>query len=138
MDKNLTPVMKQYWKSKQAHPDKIVLFQMGDFFEMFYKDAEIAAPLLNIALTARNKKTPQPIPMCGVPLHSVSKVVGTLLLSGYKVAICDQVENSQTQKGLVERKSQQNSQQEWPMILIFLMNLKLIIFVLLIARPVAL
>jgi len=104
MDKNLTPVMKQYWKSKQAHPDKIVLFQMGDFFEMFYKDAEIAAPLLNIALTARNKKTPQPIPMCGVPLHSVSKVVGTLLLSGYKVAICDQVENSQTQKGLVERK----------------------------------
>ena len=100
----LTPVMKQYWKVKSLHPDKIVLFQMGDFFEMFYKDAEIASPILNIALTARNKRALNPIPMCGVPVHSVSKSIGQLLLAGYKVAICSQVEESKSIKGLVERK----------------------------------
>ncbi len=102
--RNLTPVMKQYWKAKSSHPDKIVFFQMGDFFEMFYKDAEIASSVLNIALTARNKKALNPIPMCGIPLHTMSKAVGQLLLAGYKVAICDQVENKMPAKGLVERK----------------------------------
>ncbi len=88
MKNSLTPVMQQYWEVKSLHPDKIVLFQMGDFFEMFYKDAETAAPILNIALTSRSKK--DPIPMCGVPLHAMPKNVGKLLSSGYKVVICDQ------------------------------------------------
>ena len=101
---NLTPVMQQYWKVKSLHPDKIVLFQMGDFFEMFYKDAETASSILNISLTARNKRALNPIPMCGVPVHSVSKCIGQLLLVGYKVAICNQVEESKSAKGLVERK----------------------------------
>lgn len=102
MKNSLTPVMQQYWDVKSLHPDKIVLFQMGDFFEMFYKDAEIAAPLLNIALTSRSKK--DSIPMCGVPLHAMPKNVGKLLLSGYKVVICDQVSGTSGRKGLVERK----------------------------------
>lgn len=100
---NLTPVMQQYWKAKSQHPDKIVLFQMGDFFEMFYKDAEVSAPILNISLTARNKKAVNPIPMCGVPLHSMSKAVGQLLLAGYKVAICEQKTDSKPIQGLMER-----------------------------------
>ena len=104
MKKSLTPVMKQYWEVKSAHPDKIVLFQMGDFYEMFYKDAEIAAPLLNLALTSRNKKAEDAIPMCGVPLHSMSKIAGQLLTQGYKVVVCDQVEDQFEKKGLVQRK----------------------------------
>ncbi len=102
MKNSLTPVMQQYWEVKSLHPDKIVLFQMGDFFEMFYKDAEIAAPVLNIALTSRSKK--DLIPMCGVPLHAMPKNVGKLLLSGYKVVICDQAVGNSERKGLVERK----------------------------------
>ena len=102
MQNSLTPVMRQYWEVKSLHPDKIVLFQMGDFFEMFYKDAETAAPLLNITLTSRSKKSS--IPMCGVPLHAMPKCAGKLLLSGYKVVICDQVSGNVGKKGLVERK----------------------------------
>ena len=102
MKNALTPVMRQYWEVKSLHPDKIVLFQMGDFFEMFYKDAEIAAPILSIALTSRSKK--DPISMCGVPLHAMPKNVGKLLLAGYKVVICDQVSGNSGRKGLVERK----------------------------------
>ena len=102
MNNSLTPVMQQYWGVKSLHPDKVVLFQMGDFFEMFYKDAETAAPILNIALTSRSKK--DSIPMCGVPLHAMPKNVGKLLLAGYKVVICDQVSGASGRKGLVERK----------------------------------
>lgn len=102
MKSSLTPVMKQYWEVKSLHPEKIVLFQMGDFFEMFYKDAEIAAPILSIALTSRSKK--DPVPMCGVPLHAMPKNVGKLLLAGYKVVICEQVSGNSGRKGLVARK----------------------------------
>ncbi len=104
MEKTLTPVMKQYWDAKSLHPDKIVLFQMGDFFEMFYTDATVAAPVLNIALTSRNKNKANSIPMCGIPLHAMPKVAGQLLQAGYKVVLCEQVENSQFKKGLVKRK----------------------------------
>ena len=104
MNTPLTPVMEQYWKAKSLHPDKIVLFQMGDFFEMFYKDAEIAAPILNIALTSRNKKAKNPVSMCGIPLHAMPKTVGELLKARHKVAICEQIENPNKKKGLVERK----------------------------------
>lgn len=102
MKNSLTPVMQQYWDVKSSHPNKIVLFQMGDFFEMFYKDAEIAAPILNIALTSRSKK--DSVPMCGVPLHAMPKNVCKLLLAGYKVVICDQISGTSGRKGLVERK----------------------------------
>jgi len=70
--KKLTPLMTQYWDIKSAHEDKILLFRMGDFFEMFHDDAVTAAPLLGIALTSRNKKTADETPMCGMPHHSKS------------------------------------------------------------------
>lgn len=99
----LTPLMQQYWDIKLAHEDKIVLFRMGDFFEMFHRDAEIAAPILGIALTSRNKKAADETPMCGVPHHSVGNSINKLLANGFKVAICDQVEDPKFAKGLVKR-----------------------------------
>lgn len=95
--------MQQYWDVKSAHGDKIVLFRMGDFFEMFHRDAEIAAPILGIALTSRNKKSADETPMCGVPHHSVANSINKLLANGFRVAICDQIEDPKLAKGLVKR-----------------------------------
>lgn len=103
-DKELTPLMKQYWGVKNAHPDKIILFRMGDFFEMFNEDALIAAPILGIALTVRNKKSGDQTPMCGVPHHAIGGQINKLLEAGHKVAICDQVEDPKLAKGLVRRE----------------------------------
>ena len=100
----LTPLMKQYWQIKSQHKDKILLFRMGDFFEMFYGDAETAAPILNITLTVRNKKSSNATKMCGVPHHSIAGPIGKLLAAGFKVAICDQVEPVSQAKGLVRRE----------------------------------
>src|SRR5437868_3522611 len=100
---NLTPLMKQYWDIKSLHQDKVLLFRMGDFFEMFYDDAVKAAPILGIALTQRNKKSQDETPMCGMPHHSVSGPINKLLAHGFKVAICDQVEDPKTAKGIVKR-----------------------------------
>lgn len=99
----LTPLMQQYWDVKAAHPDKIILFRMGDFYEMFHRDAEIAAPVLGIALTSRNKKSADDTPMCGVPHHASANIINKLLQAGYKVAICDQLEDPKFAKGLVKR-----------------------------------
>ena len=99
----LTPLMEQYFSVKEHHPDKVVLFRMGDFFEMFHDDARVAAPILNIALTQRNKKSKDDTPMCGVPHHSIAGPIGKLLAAGKKIAICDQVEDPKLAKGLVKR-----------------------------------
>jgi len=98
-----TPLMKQYWEIKSAHSDKILFFRMGDFFEMFFDDAVTAAPLLGIALTSRNKKALDETPMCGLPHHAVAAPINKLLSLGYKVAICDQIEDPKTAKGIVKR-----------------------------------
>lgn len=95
--------MEQYWEIKSAHPDKVVLFRMGDFFEMFHDDAIVAAPILNITLTSRNKKAEDETPMCGVPHHSIATPIARLLAAGHKVAICDQVEDPKFAKGIVKR-----------------------------------
>ncbi|MBC86513.1 MAG: DNA mismatch repair protein MutS [Bdellovibrionaceae bacterium] len=95
--------MQQYWEVKEQHPDKLILFRMGDFFEMFHDDAVIAAPILNIALTQRNKKSNDETPMCGVPHHSIATPISKLLKAGHKVAICDQLEDPKQAKGLVKR-----------------------------------
>ena len=103
MQPKMTPLMQQYWEVKAQHEDKVVLFRMGDFFEMFHSDAETAAPILNIALTQRNKKDAESAKMCGVPYHSIAGPIGKLLAAGHKVAICDQIEDPATAKGIVKR-----------------------------------
>jgi DNA mismatch repair protein MutS len=99
----LTPLMKQFWEIKAQHTDKVLLFRMGDFYEMFYDDAVTAAPILNIALTSRNKKTEDETPMCGVPYHSIAQPISKLLRAGLKVALCDQLEDPEDAKGIVKR-----------------------------------
>lgn len=88
---------------KSLHRDRILLFRLGDFFEMFSTDAEKAAPILNIVLTKRHKGTPHEIAMCGIPHHSISGTISKLLSSGLSVAICDQVEDASNSDGLVKR-----------------------------------
>jgi DNA mismatch repair protein MutS len=95
--------MKQFWDIKSVHQDKILLFRMGDFFEMFFDDAVKAAPVIGIALTSRNKKSADETPMCGVPHHSISGPINKLLAAGFKIAICDQLEDPKLAKGIVKR-----------------------------------
>jgi DNA mismatch repair protein MutS len=98
-----TPMMQQYRQLKQQYPDAILLFRMGDFYEMFFEDACTAAPILEIALTARDKSQPHPIPMCGVPYHAVDSYIDRLLKRGLKVAVCEQLEDPKAATGLVKR-----------------------------------
>ncbi len=99
-----TPMIQQYLAVKEEYPDAILFYRMGDFFEMFFEDAEKASRLLDITLTSRNKKADTPIPMCGVPHRAVHGYIARLIEKGYKVAICDQVEDPSTAKGLVKRE----------------------------------
>ena len=100
----LTPLMKQYWQIKSLHKDKILLFRMGDFFEMFHEDAEKSRSCLDITLTMRNKKAADKTKMCGVPHHSIAGPIAKLLAAGFKVAVCDQMEPAHQAKGLVKRE----------------------------------
>ncbi len=100
----LTPMLKQYLSIKDDYPDAILLYRMGDFFEMFFEDAEVAARALDITLTSRNKNDAQPVPMCGVPVRAVQGYVARLIENGYKVALCDQVEDPAQAKGIVKRE----------------------------------
>ena len=86
-----TPAMKQYWAAKLAHPDAILLFRLGDFYEIFFQDAVEAAPIMGVTLTSRPMRDGRQ-PMCGVPHHAWQSYVGKLLRAGKKVVICDQVE----------------------------------------------
>jgi DNA mismatch repair protein MutS len=88
----LTPVMRQYREAKEQHPDGILLFRLGDFYEIFFEDAETAAPVMGVTLTSRPLGKSGRAPMCGVPHHAWQAYVGKLLRAGYKVVICDQVE----------------------------------------------
>ncbi|WP_232300368.1 DNA mismatch repair protein MutS [Desulfonatronovibrio magnus] len=99
----LTPMLEQYLRIKQENPGTLLFFRMGDFYELFFEDAEIAARQLQIALTSRNPNSEHKIPMCGVPHHSCDEYLRQLLEKGYKVAICDQVEDPRSAKGLVKR-----------------------------------
>src|SRR5437016_4087125 len=100
----LTPMVQQYLRVKERYPDAILLYRLGDFYEMFFEDAERASRLLDLTLTARNKGDEARIPLCGVPHHSVQPYIQKLLENGLKVAICEQVEDPATAKGIVERK----------------------------------
>jgi len=96
---NLTPLMKQYQQIKQQYKDCILMFRLGDFYEMFGEDAIKSSPILGVVLTKR-----QGVPMCGVPYHSVNNYIAKLLNSGFKVAICEQVEDPKLAKGVVKRE----------------------------------
>ena len=91
-DLALTPVMRQYREAKEQHPDGILLFRLGDFYEIFFEDAEVAAPVMGVTLTSRPLGKSGRHPMCGVPHHAWQSYVGKLLRAGHKVVICDQVE----------------------------------------------
>ncbi len=97
-----TPAMRQYQDVKEQHPDGILLFRMGDFYEIFFEDAEVAAPVMGITLTSRPLGKSGRSPMCGVPHHAWQVYVGKLLRAGHKVVICDQMEAA-TKKGIVRR-----------------------------------
>jgi DNA mismatch repair protein MutS len=99
-----TPMIQQYLSVKDDYPDALLFYRMGDFYEMFFEDAEKASRILNITLTSRNKNVASPIPMCGVPYKAAKTYISRLITQGYKVAICDQVEDPSKAKGLVKRE----------------------------------
>lgn len=99
-----TPMMKQYLSIKENYPDAFLFFRLGDFYELFFEDAEKAARLLEITLTSRNKNSKEQIPMAGVPHHSAQGYTDRLIDMGYKVAICEQVEDPKLAKGMVKRE----------------------------------
>src|SRR4029434_4228999 len=99
-----SPAMQQYHRMKAEHPDALLFFRMGDFYELFFEDAVVAARALEIALTSRSKdREGEPIPMCGVPHHAVTTYVGRLVKQGFRVAVCEQMEDPRTAKGVVKR-----------------------------------
>ncbi len=99
-----TPLMRQYHSIKQQVPHALLMFRLGDFYELFYEDAVTAARELEITLTARNKEKGEPIPMCGVPYHAAESYIARLIQKGYRVAICDQMEDPRFAKKLVKRE----------------------------------
>ena len=99
-----TPMMQQYLKIKAEHPNDIVFYRMGDFYELFFDDAKRASQILDITLTARGKNNGNPIPMCGVPYHSAEGYLAKLVKQGISVAICEQIGDPETSKGPVERQ----------------------------------
>jgi len=97
-------MMRQYLEIKERHQDAILFFRLGDFYEMFFEDAEKAARILDIALTSRNRSDDTPVPLCGVPHHAASPYIGKLLAAGLKVAVCEQIEDPKAAKGVVKRE----------------------------------
>ncbi|HYL69326.1 MAG TPA: hypothetical protein VEX69_09170, partial [Candidatus Limnocylindria bacterium] len=99
-----TPLMQQYHAVKKQHPGALLLFRLGDFYELFYDDAVVASRILQITLTARNKEKGQAVPMCGVPYHAAENYIARLIRAGHKVAICEQMEEPGPGKKLVRRE----------------------------------
>ncbi len=101
---NLTPAMKQYMEIKEQYPDCILFFRMGDFYEMFFEDARIASKVLEITLTSRNKNRDDSIPLCGIPFHALQGYLARMIEAGFKVALCEQMEDPKQAKGVVRRE----------------------------------
>ncbi len=99
----LSPMMQQYFEMKKKYPDTILFFRLGDFYEMFYDDAKLVSKELELTLTGRDCGQPERAPMCGIPFHSYETYVAKLIAKGYKVAICEQMEDPALAKGLVKR-----------------------------------
>src|ERR1041385_1706996 len=99
-----TPLMRQYAAIKKEHPETLLFFRLGDFYELFFDDAVLASRELQITLTSRNKEKGIAVPMCGVPYHAAEGYISKLIRKGFKVAICEQMENPQVAKKLVRRE----------------------------------
>jgi len=104
MSEPTTPLMRQYHAIKTRFPHALVLFRLGDFYELFYEDAIVASRELQITLTSRNRERGQPVPMCGVPYHAAEAYIARLIRAGYKIAVCDQMEQPSPGKKLVRRE----------------------------------
>src|SRR5271166_3464564 len=104
MSEPSTPLMRQYAAIKKDHPNALLFFRLGDFYELFFEDAQVAARELQITLTSRNKEKGTAIPMCGVPYHSAEGYIAKLIRKGFKVAICEQMEDPRVAKSLVKRE----------------------------------
>ena len=102
--KPITPMIKQYLQIKSQHPDALLFFRLGDFYEMFFEDAQVGSRELDIALTSRHKGHEDSVPLCGVPYFTAETYISKLLQKGYKVALCDQVEDPKLAKGIVRRE----------------------------------
>lgn len=102
--KQHTPMMQQYLRIKSEHPNELVFYRMGDFYELFFEDAKKASRLMDLTLTARGKSGGNPIPMCGIPYHAADNYLAKLVKAGVSVAICEQIGDPATSKGPVERK----------------------------------
>ena len=100
----MTPMLRQYLEIKDQHPDTVLFYRMGDFYEMFFEDAEVCSRILGITLTSRSKDDANKVPMCGVPYHAVSGYLGKMIKAGFRVAICEQTEDPKQAKGIVKRE----------------------------------
>ncbi|MCX7760248.1 MAG: hypothetical protein N2Z81_03590 [Hydrogenothermaceae bacterium] len=103
MEENLTPMIAQYNAIKNQYKDYLLLYRLGDFYELFYEDAIIGARELNIVLTKKKISKDKDIPMCGIPYHSADSYISKLVSKGYTVAICEQLEDASQSKGIVRR-----------------------------------
>ncbi len=103
-ERKQTPMLKQYLEIKAQYPDCILFYRMGDFYEMFFEDAVTASRILEITLTSRDKKSENPVPMCGIPFHAAEGYITRLVRQGRRVAICEQVEDPKTARGIVRRE----------------------------------
>src|SRR3954471_15076226 len=104
VEKALSPAMRQYRDFKSQYPGYVLFFRMGDFYEMFWDDAKVCNKVLGVALTSRNKGSPDEIPMAGVPFHAVENYLRKMITAGHKVAICEQMEDPALAKGVVRRE----------------------------------
>ena len=99
----MTPMMQQYFEIKDKYREYILMYRLGDFYEMFFDDAKVASAELDLTLTGRDCGENERAPMCGVPYHAVEGYIGKLVARGYKVAICEQLEDPALAKGIVKR-----------------------------------
>ena len=102
--RNLTPAMERYMEVKRQNPGSILLFRMGDFYELFFEDAQTSSKVLGLTLTSRDKNSANPIPMAGFPFHALEGYLRKLITAGYRVAVCEQMEDPKLAKGMVKRE----------------------------------
>lgn len=103
VEKKYTPMMQHYLKMKEENPDSILFYRLGDFYEMFFEDAKLVSQELDLVLTGRSAGVEEKVPMCGIPFHAANSYIQRLVKKGYKVAICEQLEDPSSAKGLVDR-----------------------------------